>query len=73
MARYIDADELKKCSFVIAYKDERNITQYGEFVEVVRCKECKWFNTWSCAKWIVDESDKPKENDFCSWGERRDE
>ena len=41
--------------------------------DIVRCKECKWFNTWSCAKWIVDESDKPKEDDFCAWGERRDD
>jgi hypothetical protein len=40
-------------------------------VEVVRCKECKWFNSVGCAIYIVDESDKPKENDFCSYGERR--
>lgn len=34
MPRYIDADELKKCSYVIAYKDEWHMTQYGEFVEL---------------------------------------
>ena len=58
MPRYIDADELKKCSFVIAYKDERNITKYGEFVEVVRCKEC------------VHHKDAPKTTDV--WCERLD-
>ena len=41
-------------------------------VEVVRCKDCKWFNNAGCAISIVDDSDKPKEMDFCSYGERTD-
>ena len=40
---------------------------------VVRCKNCKWWNKPGCAISIVDESDKPHENDFCSFGERRDD
>jgi len=40
-----------------------------DFVPVVRCKNCKWFNEIGCAIRILDESDKPKENDFCSFGE----
>lgn len=40
-------------------------------VQVVRCKDCKWWNHPGCAVYIVDDSDKPKENDFCSFGERR--
>ena len=42
-------------------------------VPVVRCKDCKWWCDYGCAIRIVDESDKPKENDFCSFGERKDE
>lgn len=42
-----------------------------DFVCVLRCKDCKWFNTLGCAMDIVDDSDKPKEDDFCSYGERR--
>jgi len=38
---------------------------------VVRCKDCKWFNKIGCAIKIVDESDKPHEDDFCSFAERR--
>lgn len=38
----------------------------------VRCKHCKWWNEPGCAIRIVDDSDRPKENDFCSFGERRD-
>ena len=40
-------------------------------VPVVRCKDCKWRGELGCAITIVDESDKPKDEDFCSWGERR--
>ena len=35
----------------------------ADVVEVVRCKDCKWFNEIGCAISIVDESDKPTEND----------
>ena len=38
---------------------------------VIRCKDCKWFNKIGCAIKIVDESDKPHEDDFCSFAERR--
>ena len=40
-------------------------------VGVVRCKDCKWFNDWGCAIRIIDDSDKPKGSDFCSFAERR--
>lgn len=40
-------------------------------VEVVRCKDCKWFGEIGCAIRIVDDSDKPKEDDYCSFAERR--
>ena len=44
----------------------------ADVVEVVRCKDCKWFNNIGCAIKIVDDSDKPKDNDYCSFGERAD-
>ena len=46
-------------------------------VEVVRCKDCKWFgpnneDSWfGCAIDTRCEEDRPKGNDFCSYGERR--
>ena len=42
------------------------------YVEVVRCKDCKWYNKSGCAIYIADDTDKPTENDFCSFGERAD-
>lgn len=44
-----------------------------DFVRVVRCKDCRWFNCIGCAIRIVDETEKPKENDFCSFGERMED
>lgn len=43
----------------------------ADVVEVVRCKDCKWFNKIGCAIKIVDESDKPHEDNFCSFAERK--
>lgn len=42
-------------------------------VPVILCKDCKWFEKIGCAIKIVDETDMPKENDFCSFGERNEE
>jgi hypothetical protein len=39
--------------------------------ELIRCRDCKWFGKAGCAVNIVDESDEPKENDYCSWAERK--
>jgi len=39
----------------------------------IRCKDCKWWKTHGCAIRINDESDEPKEYDFCSFGERKDD
>ena len=41
--------------------------------EIIRCKECKWFGEEGCAILIVDDSDKPTENDYCTFAERREE
>lgn len=41
--------------------------------KIVRCKDCKWFGDFGCAIKIVDDSDRPTENDFCSFAERKDE
>lgn len=40
--------------------------------EIIRCKDCKWFENIGCAISIADDSDKPTENDFCSFAERRE-
>lgn len=43
----------------------------AEWVEITRCKDCKWFNDIGCAIRIVDDTDKPSEEDYCSFAERK--
>lgn len=38
----------------------------------VRCKDCKWYGLAGCAIKIVDDTDKPAEDDYCSFGERKE-
>lgn len=45
----------------------------ADVAPVVRCKDCKWWNSIGCAIQIVSDSDKPKADDFCSFGERKDD
>ena len=45
--------------------------------EVVRCKNCRKRHTWECAMHYESEDGKEQygwenDNDFCSWGERKD-
>lgn len=45
----------------------------ADVAEVVRCKDCRWWNHAGCAIRIVDDTDKPQANDFCSYGEPKGE
>lgn len=40
--------------------------------QLIRCKDCKWRNHPGCALMIVDDSDRPGDNDYCSFAERKE-
>ena len=40
--------------------------------KLIPCKECKWFGSIGCAIRNVTYLDRPTENDFCSYAERRE-
>lgn len=42
----------------------------ADAVEVVRCKECRHRDLFSCP---LADNDFQKDDDYCSWGERREE
>jgi hypothetical protein len=74
--RLIDADALKEqikimqslgANIPIMHMIENAPTV--DAVEVVRCKDCTSFHGGSCYVNRIEMS----ENDFCSWGERKDE
>ena len=58
---------------IVDFQEIIDDTPNADVVPVVRCKDCKWFNSGGCAIFIVDESDKPTENDYCSFAERKDD
>lgn len=92
MSRYIDADEFyvnqtARCwgePFIGTCTND-NVKLYDEIqkfptadvVEVVRCKDCKYYQDnnngypHNECKWCKDET--PNAYDFCSYGERKDE
>lgn len=41
-----------------------------ELAEVVRCKDCRHRDLFSCP---LADNDFQKDDDYCSWGERREE
>lgn len=54
----------------------------ADVAEVVRCKDCKWFADNNGGEWYgckmfhvvrITPADAPKPDDFCSYGERREE
>lgn len=49
------------------------IREIIDALPLIRCKDCKWFGTTGCAIMVVDDSDKPTEDDYCSFAERREE
>ena len=90
MSRYIDADDLKAVvkandwsnpvvPVVVGHIIDRLHT--ADVVEVVRCKDCKYYDDGECdyhsepkemrqyERWTFDVS----ENDYCRYGERREE
>ena len=85
MARVIDANKLPYYPVaggnLVVYKDDIENAPTVDAVEVVRCKDCKWFADNNNGEWygcwlyntiLSNERDKPGRDDFCSYGERKD-
>lgn len=71
MARLIDANALIKeanSDGAYGYVDAKQISEAPtiDAVEVVRCKDCKYFETWLC------QNEDNYDNWFCADGERKD-
>ena len=79
MARLIDADRAIEIvrSQGVAHPNAYHLTNYAtlilreaptvDAVPVVRCKDCRKFKTYGC-RMVASEYD-----DFCSYGERKDD
>ena len=87
MARYIDADKivywvryvsstcLESDVRRIAFLDEIERMPTEDVVPVVRCKDCKNYNTTFCANgfgWCEHFNSGEMDENYCSYGERKD-
>ena len=79
MAEYIDTKYLFKCENGEVYSPNMSKIPTADVVEVVRCKDCKYYIDGRC----YVKNLKPlfavnvnihnrKDNDFCSYGERKE-
>ena len=90
MSRYIDADKIpyviseNGCLDDFAYRYDINEVPTADVVEVVRCKDCKYWDTRDSkgiqGTCLCGEKDfcygsefYPFADDYCSYGERREE
>lgn len=82
--RLTDADALKQtfcaeCDHSIKCEDcdidyhFEHLAPTVDAVEAVRCKDCKWRNVLRCYHKRSSMNDLVGDNDFCSWGERRED
>lgn len=76
MPRYIDADAyIKYCEekWIPLNVDAVKAQSTADVVEVVRCKDCKWWRDTdhTCREW--GGASPRLANDFCSEGERRED
>lgn len=67
--------------FTEAYHIIKYVVPTVDAVEVVRCKDCKWFADNNDGDWFgcwlfqtiqIIPEDTPKPDDYCSYGERKD-
>lgn len=74
MSRYIDAEWLIKESMPLDFSVQKWVNEVqimtAPSIDIVRCKECKRFGDEGWCFWR-DVAIKP--DDFCSYGEVRDE
>ena len=83
MSRYIDADAIKDKAWkaeseacFYALEDVVSVTDIDEApsIDIVRCKECKWSKANGTYQWCgrLDSTARITDDDFCSYGERRE-
>ena len=63
-----DIEDFEKAVFSMF--DIGGVAQTIDAVEVVRCGECRHIGLFSCP---LADNDFQKDDDYCSWGERREE
>ena len=68
-----DCEVMKAVQRVEISVDRESLIKALQLAEkIVYCKDCKWRNRFGCALEIRDDSDRPNDDDYCSFGERKE-
>lgn len=79
---HADVDDVHGCGLLEDVICEVDAQPAADVAEVVRCKNCKWFADNNGGEWYgcqmfqvvrITPEDAPKPDDFCSYGERKEE
>ncbi len=71
---------LNRIATEVHYDSEHSLEMYAKMLSlindapdgVVRCKDCKWWNTTKSEKCVAYDAFRfADSDDYCSWGERR--
>ena len=76
MSRYVDISELEIPEDDCCYADLESFVETiceSEYIDIVRCRECKYDGTWKCPWRNTQVPRYPSADDFCSYGEREGE
>jgi hypothetical protein len=78
MSRYVDISELEIPEDDCCYADLESFVEAiceSEYIDIVRCGECKWSKANGTYQWCgrLDSTARITADDFCSYGERRDD
>ena len=76
MSRYVNADALIERWNNMSVRGRTEFDQeimVAPSIDIVRCKECKYWHNKLCATWSQFRTIETEADDFCSYGERSSE
>lgn len=74
--KLIDVDWLKQRINSAFWSEIGKIIDSAPSIDIVRCGECKYWNTKDCREWVGEcewAYYMTKPDDFCSYGERKEQ
>ena len=75
MSRYVNADALIERWNNMSVRGRTEFDQeimVAPSIDIVRCKECKYWHNKLCATWSQFRTIETEADDFCSYGEREE-
>ena len=75
MSRYVNADALIERWNNMSVRGRTEFNQeimVAPSIDIVRCKECKYWHNKLCATWSQFRTIETEADDFCSYGSREE-